>query len=171
MTVDEILRHLRHVPNRCDFAPYEAALLGVAEHCAASMISMPPNFSPKRQVFADGLVDESIIGLGDIDPDVPREPGGFPRPSNEQLLQWFSARNAPINAIEECSGWLCFGDKDEIDAPWDGDEDFDDENVDDERRGDVIDLPRQPYIAPPKVGRNEPCPCDSGKKYKKCCGK
>ncbi|MAI42879.1 MAG: zinc chelation protein SecC [Gammaproteobacteria bacterium] len=22
-----------------------------------------------------------------------------------------------------------------------------------------------------KVGRNELCPCDSGKKYKKCCGK
>lgn len=28
----------------------------------------------------------------------------------------------------------------------------------------------QPYIAPPKVGRNEPCPCGSGKKYKRCCG-
>jgi hypothetical protein len=26
------------------------------------------------------------------------------------------------------------------------------------------------YIAPPKVGRNDPCPCGSGKKYKKCCG-
>ncbi len=24
--------------------------------------------------------------------------------------------------------------------------------------------------ATPKVGRNEPCPCGSGKKYKKCCG-
>ncbi len=24
---------------------------------------------------------------------------------------------------------------------------------------------------PRKVGRNEPCPCGSGKKYKKCCGK
>ncbi|OGS08006.1 MAG: hypothetical protein A2270_01775 [Elusimicrobia bacterium RIFOXYA12_FULL_51_18] len=24
--------------------------------------------------------------------------------------------------------------------------------------------------AGPKVGRNEPCPCGSGKKYKKCCG-
>jgi len=24
--------------------------------------------------------------------------------------------------------------------------------------------------AEPKVGRNEPCPCGSGKKYKKCCG-
>ena len=22
-----------------------------------------------------------------------------------------------------------------------------------------------------RVGRNEPCPCGSGKKYKKCCGK
>jgi hypothetical protein len=27
-----------------------------------------------------------------------------------------------------------------------------------------------PYVAPPKVGRNEPCPCGSGKKYKKCHG-
>jgi preprotein translocase subunit SecA len=23
----------------------------------------------------------------------------------------------------------------------------------------------------PKVGRNEPCPCGSGRKYKDCCGK
>ena len=23
----------------------------------------------------------------------------------------------------------------------------------------------------PRVGRNDPCPCGSGKKYKKCCGK
>ena len=25
-------------------------------------------------------------------------------------------------------------------------------------------------VAPGKVGRNDPCPCGSGKKYKKCCG-
>ena len=24
--------------------------------------------------------------------------------------------------------------------------------------------------ANPKIGRNAPCPCGSGKKYKKCCG-
>lgn len=24
---------------------------------------------------------------------------------------------------------------------------------------------------PTKIGRNDPCPCGSGKKYKKCCGK
>ena len=25
-------------------------------------------------------------------------------------------------------------------------------------------------VKPPKVGRNDPCPCGSGKKFKKCCG-
>ncbi|MEO6166646.1 MAG: DUF1186 domain-containing protein [Chitinophagales bacterium] len=30
----------------------------------------------------------------------------------------------------------------------------------------------QPYVrADPKIGRNDACPCGSGKKYKKCCGK
>lgn len=29
----------------------------------------------------------------------------------------------------------------------------------------------EPYVrSSPKVGRNEPCPCGSGKKYKRCCG-
>lgn len=29
----------------------------------------------------------------------------------------------------------------------------------------------EPYVrSDPKVGRNEPCPCGSGKKFKKCCG-
>lgn len=26
-------------------------------------------------------------------------------------------------------------------------------------------------VKEPKIGRNDPCPCGSGKKYKKCCGK
>ena len=33
------------------------------------------------------------------------------------------------------------------------------------------DAIREPVVrASPKIGRNEPCPCGSGKKYKKCCG-
>ena len=27
------------------------------------------------------------------------------------------------------------------------------------------------FVAPVQVGRNDPCPCGSGKKYKNCCGK
>jgi preprotein translocase subunit SecA len=30
---------------------------------------------------------------------------------------------------------------------------------------------RQPIIAEPKIGRNDPCPCGSGKKFKQCHGK
>ena len=40
---------------------------------------------------------------------------------------------------------------------------------------DVADLtrllnPPKPATAEKKVGRNEPCPCGSGKKFKNCCG-
>ena len=30
---------------------------------------------------------------------------------------------------------------------------------------------KEPAKAKPQVGRNDPCPCGSGKKYKNCCGK
>lgn len=37
------------------------------------------------------------------------------------------------------------------------------------RRGE--DLPAMPAQSAPKIGRNDPCPCGSGKKYKHCCGR
>ena len=36
--------------------------------------------------------------------------------------------------------------------------------------GDVP-KPQTERLASPKVGRNDPCPCGSGRKYKKCCGR
>jgi SWIM/SEC-C metal-binding protein len=47
--------------------------------------------------------------------------------------------------------------------------------LDPEEPEDVSDLnrllnPLKPTIAEKKVGRNEPCPCGSGKKSKNCCG-
>jgi len=38
--------------------------------------------------------------------------------------------------------------------------------------GEAAAAPRQATVvrAVPKVGRNDPCPCGSGKKYKKCHG-
>ena len=46
--------------------------------------------------------------------------------------------------------------------------------VDADKPEDIADLERlqnpvAPVVAEPKVGRNDPCPCGSGKKYKKCC--
>lgn len=33
------------------------------------------------------------------------------------------------------------------------------------------EFPTQPFQTSAKVGRNDPCPCGSGKKYKHCCGR
>jgi preprotein translocase subunit SecA len=55
---------------------------------------------------------------------------------------------------EEFSG---FGDSEEADAP---------------ERADGEGEDHKPFVrSGRKVGRNEPCPCGSGKKYKQCCGK
>lgn len=40
-----------------------------------------------------------------------------------------------------------------------------------ENRYTEDDTPRQPVRVENRTGRNDPCPCGSGKKYKKCCGK
>jgi SWIM/SEC-C metal-binding protein len=36
---------------------------------------------------------------------------------------------------------------------------------------EILQNPQQTVIAAKVPGRNEPCPCGSGQKYKKCCGK
>jgi len=41
----------------------------------------------------------------------------------------------------------------------------------DEYTGGDGSLAKKPMRAGQKVGRNDPCPCGSGKKYKKCCGR
>ncbi len=48
--------------------------------------------------------------------------------------------------------------------------------LDGDKPEDITDLEillnrRKPTEAAKKIGRNDPCPCGSGNKYKKCCGK
>lgn len=55
------------------------------------------------------------------------------------------------------------------------DDDYDDDGYDDYRYADYdaepVPLPYTIVNEEPKIGRNDPCPCGSGKKYKKCCMK
>lgn len=58
------------------------------------------------------------------------------------------------------------------------DPDYEMDNLEEEENSIFDDSDEAPieiaetYVRPsPKIGRNEPCPCNSGKKYKKCCGK
>jgi SWIM/SEC-C metal-binding protein len=47
-----------------------------------------------------------------------------------------------------------------------GVEPYEQEDISDVQR---ILRPPMPTKAPPRIGRNDYCPCGSGKKYKKCC--
>lgn len=112
-----------------------------------------------ERAFASGRVDESVNG--DIE-DVQIEFGlktqrEHPRKPNS-LTIWGENLRAQ---------WKAAG----IPLP----EDMDDNFPELENAFPPLDIEPPaislPYIAPPKTGRNEPCPCGSGKKYKKCCGK
>jgi len=56
--------------------------------------------------------------------------------------------------IEITSTWACYNEEE-------GNSEFD--------YNDIFEPPVIPIRAEPKVGRNDPCNCGSGKKYKKCC--
>ncbi|MHB1306471.1 MAG: DUF1186 domain-containing protein [Limisphaerales bacterium] len=121
-----------------------------------------------RRAFAEKLVDETIIRLDNLEDHLFRR--------GRMNLQHFRERYVPIVAADECSGWLCFRDSDEGASAWDEEEHPDGGLLPDELPTPPAELPAVlrtgvPYVAPPKVGRNDPCPCGSGRKYKKCCGK
>ena len=57
-----------------------------------------------------------------------------------------------------------------ITTTWAGYTDDDDDEIMYDDFDDYEDIPEMlPVRKEPKIGRNDPCPCGSGKKYKKCC--
>ena len=76
------------------------------------------------------------------------------------MLEAMRERQPPIDDVAVATSWWSAFEKHSSHETL--------EDWDDERR--LIE-PDQPYRAPAKVGRNEPCPCGSGKKFKKCCGR
>ena len=45
------------------------------------------------------------------------------------------------------------------------------QNLDSDQKQVKSEINRTVVNQGPQVGRNDPCPCGSGKKYKNCCGK
>ena len=109
--------------------------------------------------------DEELIDPQAISPSELEAIESMPR--GETVRQTREDR-APVDDVAAETAWWRRGSRlagDEDDLMLDDDDD--DWDGDDEGYTEVA----EPYRAPPKVGRNEPCPCGSGKKYKKCCGK
>jgi Protein of unknown function (DUF1186)/SEC-C motif len=102
-------------------------------------------FPDLRRAYDEQLIDPQTVGRSELD-DVEASPRG-------DLLERMQDRCPPIDDVAKATSWWArFGTRASS------------------RREFADDGPMEPYRAPPKVGRNEPCPCGSGKKYKKCCG-
>jgi len=112
-------------------------------------------FPDLRHAYDEGFIDPQVIGRSELD-DVEASPRGA-------VLERTKKRHPPIDDVAEATSWWArFG------------------TLASHRRAEELAMaatrqfddgaPVEPYRAPPKVGRNEPCPCGSGKKFKKCCG-
>ena len=110
-----------------------------------------------KQAFAEELVDETYIDLQNVDEDLKR--------GKEQTLKNLqeSRHQLITDTISEMEGWASFQEPD-------ADRSYKPSLLTDWDSFREMPAPQKPYVAPPKIGRNEPCPCGSGKKYKKCCG-
>jgi Protein of unknown function (DUF1186)/SEC-C motif len=105
--------------------------------------------------YEEGLVDPGYIGLDDVKSDLAM--------GKDRILARLAEnphRRLVENTVAEMGWWACFHeDRARKTAHAVADSNL---NLD--------VLSSQIRRATPKIGRNEPCPCGSGKKYKKCCG-
>jgi len=110
------------------------------------------------RAYQDGLVDPRCIGWEEIESALALGQRG--------AIQRARYREPLITDLARDMGWMqCFQERER-------------ENERDRDREEEL---REPIsgeygTAPlrrtaPKIGRNEPCPCRSGKKFKKCCGR
>jgi hypothetical protein len=125
--------------------------------CAVADLPAPELLEEVRQAYADGLVDSTVADLEGIERDlVDQKP-------------WRRERYRLItDAIHEMEQWSSFQPEDsrpkklpeaQVSLP------------PPTQPSPAKYVAPQPFVRPPKIGRNDPCPCGSGKKYKKCCGK
>jgi hypothetical protein len=121
--------------------------------CCCTDLCPEEVFEEIRQAYEEGLVESFCIAWHEVE-----EAAAL---GKEQALKDLSLRRYRLvtDVAAAMEWWACF-DKDNA-----------------RRRARALDRrypwpgPRAPVqAAKPKVGRNEPCPCGSGKKFKKCCG-
>ena len=109
-----------------------------------------------RRAYADGLVDSGSIDWEDIEQAL--------APGQQAAAQRARYRDPLITDLARNMGWMqCFhhearGHKGERDI---------EEDLPDSLSSEYATAPARRTT--PKVGRNEPCPCGSGRKFKKCC--
>ena len=116
-----------------------------------------------NQAFEEGLVDETFIDLKFVRETFARGKGRVLRD-----LRGDRKRQFIEDTIKDIECWACFRDPIKVSSVTSS------LAIKEERKGTGFRDPRKvmlPATVTKKVGRNDPCPCRSGKKFKKCCGK
>ncbi|MDZ4799713.1 MAG: DUF1186 domain-containing protein [Bryobacteraceae bacterium] len=108
-----------------------------------------------ERAYNEGLVDPGYIRFDGVKRDLAA--------GKDRVLARLatdSHRRLVDDTVAEMQWWACFRDGNRKDA-----------SGSDQAASPKPDAESSQFIrATPKVGRNEPCPCGSGKKHKKCCG-
>jgi hypothetical protein len=107
-----------------------------------------------KKAFDRGFIDSHVLGFDHFEEDLRHgiDHSGEPRLPDDRDSTLFG------DTVEELSGWYWFSEQYREDQErW-------------QRRAEA-DLARSQRVENPfkGVGRNSPCPCGSGKKFKKCC--
>ncbi|MBI3862950.1 MAG: DUF1186 domain-containing protein [Planctomycetia bacterium] len=175
--VEALQKHLREAISKQD--------VDICSGLVCELTKYSPREALKeiKNAYSCRLVDEFLVQLSDVETSIAEGD------SRWQTSLQNCRPTGVVDTVEELSDWYYFqsddnsADSDDFDEPipvpsrFLDDEQFspDDNLLDaaDDEWGDVapIDSPDTIRHTRPRVGRNEPCPCGSGRKFKKCCGK
>ena len=140
---DEMMTYFQGLFRRLDRTP-SYAWSSLASRCA----DLYPEevVEDLRSAFEEGLIASFYIGRESIEDAL--------RAGREAAMITLKRRYPLIDDVEKQIGWwACF---DENKRKWDS--------------AKIRFAPPAPKVRV-KAGRNEPCPCGSGKKFKRCCGR
>jgi hypothetical protein len=137
-----------------DLQPQRQNFVWVGWQSAIAMLGMSDLKLLVKKAFDRGFIDSHILGFDHFEEDLRR---GIERPGEPCRLD---DRDGTLfgDTIEELSWWYCFSEQYRADQErW--------------RREAAANRARSQRLENPfkGIGRNDPCPCDSGKKFKKCC--
>ena len=136
-----------------EMRPQAQNYVWVGWQSAIAMLGMSDLIILVKKAFDRGFIDSHVLGFDHFEEDLRRgiERPGEPLPDDRECTLFG-------DTIEELSGWYCFSEQYRADQErW--------------RREAEANRARSQRLENPfkGIGRNDPCPCGSGKKFKKCC--
>jgi hypothetical protein len=155
----EVSRFLTECFERLEPRAFNFAWVGWQE--AIAVLGLDELVPLVRQAFERAYIDEIIMDFSDFEEDLAKF-------HNDPESLVMSRSFVPLeSAIEHLAAWGSWGNTDEEDEDYD--HEHDEFNLESLRLDEPEVLPRQAINPYRDVGRNDPCPCGSGKKFKRCC--